>query len=351
MSGSLEASGNSDSGQVALDQLPRSALQAIYNAVTGKTENYSKNLRGNVKIQFNDVRRLYDQICQQIEHLHKVAEPTVTVVIKSEGSKSLQHSSWAHFEQLQTTSFDVTSELTLKFEILLTLPNGGPPQRLVLTVNLDSSLPVVRPLDREIPSGPFSNFLMIMGERWPTCNISIDFVDFLVAQRFIGTIEKWFDELEKIPCSKLNMYLLKNWQTVKELFDSIVSIGLSIFLLGYVWFAGDSLNRLPDAIVALSLGLIILALSKAIAAKLRSSGQEKITANLLPSVILLTDGDTRRLSEFEAERTKSTATLWSLAQMAVASILLNLAASYLFAYLTEPESTSAVPSADAGAPQ
>jgi hypothetical protein len=77
-----------------VELLPKTALQALYHAVTGKTETYSKTLSNNVIITYREVEQLYLRISQQIGHYELVADPTVTVVVKHSDSKKLQYSSW-----------------------------------------------------------------------------------------------------------------------------------------------------------------------------------------------------------------------------------------------------------------
>ena len=109
MSDVSRISGEDDASLVDIGRLPKSAIQAIYHAVTGKTERFSKTLKGSVSIHFEDLKRLFDRMQQEIEHLDLLADPTVTVIIKTADSKTMRHSSWEHFEKLQQNTMDVTS--------------------------------------------------------------------------------------------------------------------------------------------------------------------------------------------------------------------------------------------------
>ena len=83
---------------VAIDLLPKTALQALYHAVTGKTETYSKTLSKNVVITYHSFEQLYHRIKQQIAHYTLLADPTVTVIVKHADSKTVQYSSiWERF--------------------------------------------------------------------------------------------------------------------------------------------------------------------------------------------------------------------------------------------------------------
>jgi hypothetical protein len=52
---------NFDDNQ-ALMTLPKTALRALYHAVTGKTETYSKTLSSNVVTTYNSIEQLYERI-------------------------------------------------------------------------------------------------------------------------------------------------------------------------------------------------------------------------------------------------------------------------------------------------
>lgn len=184
--------------QVSLDNMPRTALQAIYHAVTGKTENLSKTLKKNVIIRHAEVEQLYLRMTQQIEHYGPLVKPTVTVVLKQADSKSLQYSSWEKFRDFQINSTEITSELNLQFEFITHLPNTPGPQRFVLNINLDSGLPFVRSRAKNDLNGLYFSLFSFLAKDFPTVRISIDFVDFLIAKIFAASVEEWFNGLDVI---------------------------------------------------------------------------------------------------------------------------------------------------------
>jgi len=47
-------------GAVSISSLPKTALQAIYHAATGKTESLTKDITGNVVINVGDIDRLFE---------------------------------------------------------------------------------------------------------------------------------------------------------------------------------------------------------------------------------------------------------------------------------------------------
>jgi len=197
---------------VQIDSLPKTALQAIYHAVTGKTESLSKNINGNVIISSADIDRLYEMLLDQLAIHEKVIEPTCTVVVKNENQRSTTYSSWERFKALRVSNHDVTSEITLKLEFVIKLPETPNPQRCIVNVNLDSALPIInKDKSKEPPSPQDLGFIIVVGSNWRTVSLSIDFVDFLVAKAFMAVVEEWFSTLNKTPINRFNDILLKNF--------------------------------------------------------------------------------------------------------------------------------------------
>ena len=114
-----------------IDRLPKTALQAIYHAVTGKTENMTKELKGSVVINYSDIDILYGMVMDQLGHYDPICPPTVTLVVRHAEEKSVTYSSWERFKVLQTHHLDVTSEVIIKFEFVIRLPNTSTDQRCV----------------------------------------------------------------------------------------------------------------------------------------------------------------------------------------------------------------------------
>jgi hypothetical protein len=136
---------------VYLDKMPQPALQAIYHAVTGKTERLSDELRRNVVVNFSDIECLHQQICAQISHYALIAAPTVTIVMNYGGGKKEQYSSWERFKFLQTSTTQVTSDISLKYEFLISLPNTPGPQRCVIGIMVDSAALIMAESESSFP--------------------------------------------------------------------------------------------------------------------------------------------------------------------------------------------------------
>jgi hypothetical protein len=118
--------------------LPATAVQALYHAATGKTENLTKQLSKNFIIRESDLNQLYFKIMQQLEHFERVAGPTVTIKVQFDNRESQQFSSWVGFKLSDSGKTEIVSNVVLKFEFVIKLPEVPVPQRYVVNIDLFS---------------------------------------------------------------------------------------------------------------------------------------------------------------------------------------------------------------------
>lgn len=266
-------------------QTPPGVLQALYHAVTGKTENYSKRLSGNVVIAHTDIVRLHDMILQRIQHYETVYPATVSVIIKDADEKKLTYSSWERFRFLEIGSMSVTSELILKFEFLIKLPSSNDPQRCIINIELDSDLPIVTAED-----GISTNFISFFGSfsyKWRPVLISIEFVDFLVAKTFSSVVEEWFTQLDRVPESRAALFVAKHINTVQLFLLQSGRLGCATFLAGYLWFAGG-LSKPTEFAYAVCVSLFLYATVQVGASIASRLIIKRVAMGILPAVIILT---------------------------------------------------------------
>ncbi|MBP2512786.1 MULTISPECIES: hypothetical protein [unclassified Sphingomonas] len=324
--------GPNTNAAVSLDDLPMTALQAIYHAVTGKTENLAKLLNGSVLIDQADIDRLYTMLMQQIDVIDTVTAPTVTIVIKTADARTMRHSSWAHFKRFQTNEFIITSEVVLRIEMLMKLPNLVAPQRMVINISLDSSLPVIAPDERMTPDTGLLDFLIAFGGNWRTCRVSVDFVDFITAQRFISSAEEWFNQLRKMPQTKINSWLVRNWRLLKDTIDNTPTIGLAAFVAFYGARHPDYPDTLSAPLSSAALAIAIMAILSSTKGQMAVFFMRRLTHNILPTIILLTTGDERRFDDYQKARASASTTIAAWLMLPVISILLNIASNYIYDY-------------------
>ncbi|MFC7539532.1 hypothetical protein ACFQU2_08760 [Siccirubricoccus deserti] len=237
--------------------------------------------------------------------------------------------------KFQSNTVEITSEFILKYEFLLSLPNTITPQRCIVNIGLDSALPVVAHED-DNPFGPHRSFFRIFtsaGE-WRTVDISIDFVDFLIAHIFSGVIEEWFGTLECVERPRWAEYVCKHLLIFNSIWGHVSSMGLAAFIATYAWAMSGQELRIGDLAYAISIAIVIWAFLKIAAGLVSEAFNDAVGRCLIPTVILVTEGDRRAYAKLKLPKNKVLRSMGSITLGAVFGVFLNVVASYLYAHLT-----------------
>lgn len=320
----------SGSPSVQLSELPPSAIQAIYHAMTGKTESMSRDLRENVIVNYDDVKNVVRQIKDQIHLHHNQCEPTITVVVKHENDKSVTYSSWERFDTLQSSHMDVTSEIIIKFETVIRIPNTVSDQRIIIDLDIDSALPILCAEAKKDKDRIDFGYLIFTRSKWKTVSYKIDFVDFLVAKNFSDTIDQWFESLSKQDNSPVWRKIIAKMPVIDRITKQFGYLGASAFLLGLVIFMGKENIELSDLIIGISILLVILSIYNVIRVNIIDNIFKKSVYNLLPSVILINKKDSREFDNIIKNRKSIISSTLSILTAAIGNIALNILASYVY---------------------
>jgi hypothetical protein len=114
-----------DQGDVlVINRVPASAVQALYHAATGKTENLQRRFTKTFVVRKNDLEQLYFKILQQLDHFERVADPTVTIKVSFHNDESQQFSSWERFKIFDKGKAEIVSDIVIKFEFIIRLPGS-----------------------------------------------------------------------------------------------------------------------------------------------------------------------------------------------------------------------------------
>lgn len=325
---------NSAGDHLPISALPKTAVQALYHAVTGKTENLRKPYFGNVLVSEEDIDHLLSMIAEQISHYTLLASPTVTVVVKDGAHRSSTYSSWARYKELRVATKEVTSEVLLKIEFVMQLPETLTQQRCVISLTLDSALPVMCNSDftAQLPA-EFARFVMKRG--WLALDVSIDFVDFLVAKNFMTHIEEWFEGLSQTAKPKMSAFLIDGQNTIRLTIMQSGRIGLAAFLLSAVYFSRAALN-LENVVYILGFGILLSAFVSIIQSKVSNFILGRIISNFIPGVIIISKVDTEKYNELVSKLSSPFASLMGVAATVILSVAVNIGSSYAYTWLTTP---------------
>lgn len=310
-------------------QLPISAIQALYHAVTGKTENLSQNFRGDFVVRKSDLDQLHTKIHQQLEQYETLAPPTVSVKVVLENQEHQQFSSWERFSAMDSSRAEVVSEVTVKYEFLLRLPNIENPQRYVLNINVDSRLPVVSSGQEDSPVPWFIIYSV------PTLDVSIDFVDYLCAKNFMQVVEGWFNSLERVKRNKWVEKLALSRTNWGFAFSRISSLNVAVFLFLFAYL-NDSRNYSAQSVVYLiATAVLIWMISTVVTWRLGRIFTGAVRRSIVPASILLTKGDERKFAEISQVYSRALPGIIKAMFGAIGAVSLNIIASFLYTWLSK----------------
>jgi len=316
----------------SLGNLPVSAIQGLYHAATGKTENLKKLFNGDYIIRYEDVEQLYYKITQFLEHYNVCAGPTITVQVKFEGGESQQFSSWERFKGFDLGKAEIVSDLTLKVEALVLLPGqADKPQRYIINVNLDSKLPVFAKSDQP------GEFLMPMFliRQIPSVSVSVEYIDYLFAKNICSVVEDWVGKLESIKQTKFILKLEEFSSSWGYIFARVGFLGGAIFALTYTWIARDRTISITELINLASIGVILATITSLLSGAIGQGFEKALRKGLIPPCLILTAGDKRAMTDIKTEAQNSLQSVMLHLSSVLLALAVNLAASFLYSWLTK----------------
>jgi hypothetical protein len=315
---------------LVINRVPTSAIQALYHAATGKTENLAKRLTKNFIVRKNDVDQLYFKIMQQVEHFECVAGPTITVKVSFNNHEHQQFSSWERFTIFDTGRSEIISDVVIKFEFLIKILTQQGPQRYILNVDIDSKLPMV--IDDDERSSLFDVFFGI--DKIPSLNVSIDFIDYLCAKNFLQIVEDWFNALEESPTPKWYKRLSDlplNW---RFLFSKFANLGAAAFIASYAYLNGSDLQNPIKMVYLGSVAIVVWTISIVICAHIGHLFAKVISKSLIPATILLTTGDERAFKKVNDRARTVVPKMCIYSVTVIGTLCLNVMASFVYAWIT-----------------
>lgn len=320
----------SDTTEVSLSNASASLIQAIYHAATGKTENLSKRYTRNVIVRKGDLDQLKYKLKQQLDLHELVVEPTISIKAIFNNEEQQQYSSWERFSALETSRTEITSEIIVRYEFLIKLPNSTEkPQRYIVTVDIDSHLPLVadKPTHIEIP--------WFVIRKFPTITISIDFIDYLLAKNLQHVIEGWHHALEEVKSPNWVEWCCAKQLNWRFLLSRIGYLGSAGFIGMYLWQRGGVINSVGELGYLIAVLICFSVFTNIATTYIGIWFSETIHRSLVPSTILLTVGDERAFSKVTKEQSKSFTHMFSAVGGTLLAIIVNVAASFLYSWMTK----------------
>jgi hypothetical protein len=275
-------------------------LQDIYNEITGKTEEIENTYKIKYKIKFEDIEQLYIKIQQLFEQYNIKSNNCSVTIFFIKGSKEV-FSSFERFKLLNTSTLNETERIYLKFNFMIILPKTKRIQRYEIKVNLSSSIAVGKRINEEMmPSSKLFRF--VVGN---TAQVSINYVDYLVARNFMDTIDEWLKCLPANKTPKIRKYISRKSHLFPIFLKNIFFL-LSVYLL---WIKFDFFIPIGSTDLHIFTQFLIIALpftyfSLRFGWSIGSFTENAIDDHQPLSFICLTRGDETLIEETETKNKK-----------------------------------------------
>jgi hypothetical protein len=323
---------SSDHGDVlVLNHVPASTLQAIYHAVTGKTENLEKRFTKNFVVRKRDLDQLYLKVLQQLEHFERIAGPTVTIKVSFHNGENQQFSSWERFKIFDSGKIEIVSDVVIKFEFIITLPESLKPQRYIINIDIDSRLPVVSDGDND----SYALFRFMRLDEIPSLHVSIDFIDYLCAKNFMQIVEDWFNTLEESPRWNwgqwFGMSLPFTWRNI---FTKFANVGAASFIALYAYLKGGALGDAAQIVYLGAVAIIIWTVCNLICSTMGNRFESVLSKKVIPATILLTVGDERAFDRIKKRAGTVVPKMTCYIFGTLGTLLLNVIAGFIYAWIT-----------------
>ncbi len=177
-------------------------IQDIYNEFTGKTEEISQGYSKSYQVSLSDIEQLNSKITQLQEQYNICSKNCSVSIYYYEDTREV-FSTFERFRMYDSSRLSPVESVLLKYDFLIKLPQTNRLQNYTLGIRLASRITVMKKMREDFPVGfPLRPFIL---DR--TANVSIDYVDYMVARNFQDAIKGWIDGLEEHSAPKLIKFL------------------------------------------------------------------------------------------------------------------------------------------------
>ena len=297
--------------------------QAIYNAVTGKTEKLTQLYDKNFRIDRESLNQLHAKLSQMTGQW-QVIQSTDSITVHHTNDNKDVFSSFERFSIYDRSRAEPVESIVYQYNFLMAMPKAEKPQPYTITVRLLSRAATYDKLERGMPQ----TFLRVFQRG--TITVEIDYVDYVVARNILSTLDSWVAEITVIPEMRPLLWLQNRSHWVPRVFH------FTIFAVGF--FAVSRLASGIDAsatpktvgqliLFALPFLWIALHIAKAIGHVI----EEQLDRYAPLSYILLNVGD-ERVVEKATMKNKSfcrRAITWT-ASILIEGLCIGLATEWLY---------------------
>jgi len=302
--------------------------QALYHAVTGKTERMTRRFNDCYNVKFSDLEQLNAKFFQMCTQWHVLEQNSNITLYHLDENKEVFSSleRMRKYDQSQTSPVESVSFI---FNVLIACPNGTKPQPYRITVRVLSTITLLNRMQNNMPPSSIIRFFT----EGPIV-VDVEYVDYVVARNMVSTFQSWVDEIQ---ISEKNRYVEK-LQKYSHWFAR-VSGALMVILASYASFQMTEKYLSTDSGDLLLAKFLIFSLAFVASASILGNWLGRLLESAIDSIrplsyIRLNVGDERLITKFTSRNTRS----WLLASVTFLLVSLNaifnsVIASYVFRFL------------------
>lgn len=268
--------------------------QDIYNQITGKNEELLVFTKKPIRVDFEDIRQLDIKVRQILEQFQVISLNAVFTIFFDKNQKET-HSSIERFSMLNSATSSCTESVVIKYDFSIVLPQTARPQAYSISIRVINRITAKKKIIEEFPIAMPRGFANMFITK--TCEIRIEYVDYMVARTISTAFNEWVDALDESPNSKYLKMARRFSHFIPGIFKNIslcVVSAIIYFLLPDLIGVGKSAADISG--FALLTFLFIFFSYKASSA-LGGFVEESIDSSDEVSFIDITKGDKKQISE------------------------------------------------------
>ena len=206
--------------------------QAIYHAVTGKTEKLTREFSENYCIKFTDIEQLQAKLLQTCAQWNVLAHnENITIQHLDDNSQSFSSIEKLKFYDASQTS--PVEGITFEFNLLISLPQVEKPQPYKIIVRIISLFAMAKKMRG---GARFFRYF-----RNCTIFVEIEYVDYVVARNILSTLDSWVNEIHISSKNKV----LKIAQRFSHWIPRISSAALMLLATITSFYIADNVFKSP----------------------------------------------------------------------------------------------------------
>lgn len=168
--------------------VPIKVYQDVYHQITGRTEQIRKRYSENLLIEFSEVDQLHHKILQLCD-IYNIVAKNETVSVFHEKERKEQFTSFERFRAYNASTPTPTVTVVLKYSFSI-IPSGlDKPQEYVVNIRLTSRVAMLKQLEADAPAFMRGHLIAAMAKN--TAEITVDYVDYVIARGFVEAFDEW----------------------------------------------------------------------------------------------------------------------------------------------------------------